>query len=452
MAYHLPMAYGGPNSNFPAGSRSTTPYSFREQDVDDIIRTTTFHRADDCRAALWFSPEEQRDILQSMAAPSTQPTDERADSLQDMPPQLQRSVLLSLDIRTIFKKHELDPAFRKTIRAFEPFRRAVFYGMTAVCALLRTGISTNVTLSQFDKVLCDPCCYICGKFGGFVFLPTWARCCVVCLPHACQYPPWSARSRRFYLTEKDVDDLEKNCDQAVNMCRKVYAQRETEVCLGTAYLWRTRQLPMPRQVNNAVKAFMDRGEREQQALRFWNMNYEVLRAFEMRAQIRFPHPRTLIPNNTNMEQAVCVLPYYNKLTNRVDAGLECAGCQLNTEIKTIHIDMTQNPAYKPTRDCPSRAKAWEQTAYTRDNFLKHFRWCLGAQRLWERRDEDKELLSHLPMVPAECNFKHSQSEDIKGNRLECGCSLPWGTSTNDEACNFSHYSTRCLAGPSRGKV
>ncbi|KAF1842493.1 uncharacterized protein K460DRAFT_380330 [Cucurbitaria berberidis CBS 394.84] len=80
----------------------------------------------------------------------------------------------------------------------------------------------------------------------------------------------------------------------------------------------------------------------------------------------------------------CALPYYDKLTGKVEHGLSCAGCQLGLEKDIIG----------------TRGEKWAFEArdkvYARDGFLQHFRWCEQAQLLWRSSGEGNNRPTELP--------------------------------------------------------
>lgn len=60
------------------------------------------------------------------------------------------------------------------------------YALEALCASLRTHIASWFTIHDLFNAMCTRDCVLCGSFGGFIFLPTFMRCCFPCIKTARQ--------------------------------------------------------------------------------------------------------------------------------------------------------------------------------------------------------------------------------------------------------------------------
>lgn len=47
--------------------------------------------------------------------------------------------------------------------------------------ILQTRVASWYTISDLFRLLCTRDCRLCGSFGGFIFLPTFIRCCFSCI-------------------------------------------------------------------------------------------------------------------------------------------------------------------------------------------------------------------------------------------------------------------------------
>ncbi|KAJ5735590.1 uncharacterized protein N7483_000715 [Penicillium malachiteum] len=81
----------------------------------------------------------------------------------------------------------------------------------------------------------------------------------------------------------------------------------------------------------------------------------------------------------------CALPYYDKVTGKVERGISFAGCQLAIEKNIVTTASTK--FIFDARD----------KVYARDGFLDHFKWCEQAQILWKSSAEGAKKPTEIPL-------------------------------------------------------
>ncbi|KAI0425655.1 hypothetical protein F5Y09DRAFT_93644 [Xylaria sp. FL1042] len=332
----------------PRGYRSATECRFDEEQTDAIVRTAAYHRKDYCLSVIWFSPREHVDIRPSIATPFRRTSNVGLGSLDWLPLELLHDTLFRLDMHSLFKFRQTNLRSRQTVDSLKQYQLVVSHGLNLLCALLRTGLAIGISLLDFYNALCTKACTLCGEFGGFIFLLTWKRCCFKCLKGApeTQVQTLTAVRRQFHLTKVELDQLRsfRTLPGIYSMKESVHKSRIAIVSVHQAILICRRQ---PHARAQAQPASSERNQK---------FNF----------------------------MGSCALPYYDKLTGKVEHGISCAGCQLALEKDIIG----------------TRGEKWAFEArdkvYARDGFLEHFRWCEQAQLLWRSSGEGNNRPTELP--------------------------------------------------------
>ncbi|PYI11279.1 hypothetical protein BO78DRAFT_130800 [Aspergillus sclerotiicarbonarius CBS 121057] len=333
----------------PRGYRSTTEYRFNEEQTDAIVRTTAYHRRDYCLSVIWYSAREHIDIRSSIATPFQRTAIVGLGNLDRLPLELLFDILYRLDMHSLFKFRQINLRSRQMVDSLKQYQRVVAHGLNLFCALLRTRLSIDVSLLDFYNALCTKTCSLCGEFGGFIFLPTWKRCCIKCLQEApeTQVRTLASVRKQLHMTKVEIKQLRsfKSLPGIYSMNESAQKSRITIVSLHQATLACKRE---PNVLAQAQPASLDR-----------NQKYNFMGA--------------------------CALPHYDQNTGRVECGISCAGCQLAIEKDIIG----------------TRGTKWGYEArdkvYARDGFLDHFRWCEQAQLLWRSSGEGKNRPPGLPV-------------------------------------------------------
>lgn len=322
--------------------RMTREMLQREQD-DAIIRTTGYHRRDYGMSVVHVWPSDHSKVRSSILTSSIVSRAGLGD-LDRLPVELLLQALRQMDMQALFDLRRVNLRARQIVDSLKEYKAAVSYGLTAYCALLRMKLAAHVTLLDFYRVLCSQDCTFCGKFGGFVFLPTWIRCCFECIeedPETRMVTVAEVR-RLFRLTRAEVG-RQRSFQALPGIYTTGLYSMEKSYQRG-----RVKLVPyFP-----AMKEFGDRldtSAARSQHQPFWDPIHNFM--------------------------ASCELPYYDPRARTVEYGISCAGCERSIA--------GQAPGQAPSR---ATTAPWDRV-FSRDNFLKHFKICAHAQKLWASSPE-----------------------------------------------------------------
>ncbi|KAI6082224.1 hypothetical protein F4821DRAFT_218265 [Hypoxylon rubiginosum] len=329
--------------------RSSAEYPLRQEDTDAIVRVAAYHRRDYDLAVIWFSPREHANIRLSIMTPFQRNSNSGLGSLDRLPLELLRNILLQLDMSSLFKFRQTNLPSRQTVDFLMEHRMVVSHGLNLFCALLRTRLGSRIPLLDFHRVLCTKTCAVCGEFGGFVYLLTWTRCCFKCLRYSAELRVeyLDPSQERLYLAKaKSVRPV------TFKTLPGTYSMNQSE-CESRFTIISARQATIPP------------------------------RPPLPGCPLAFPRPDPSIMLNF---MASCALPYYDKRTGNIERGVSCAGCQLALEKGII--------GPRPER----WVFAGPDKIYAIDGYLEHFRWCEQSQLLWESSECGSRRPTGLPGV------------------------------------------------------
>ncbi|RBR06136.1 uncharacterized protein FIESC28_11151 [Fusarium coffeatum] len=339
------------------GYRSVTDHRFKDEDKDAIIRTVSYHREDFDRAVIWFSPDQHADVRPSIATPFPRTSNVGLGILDCLPPELLNDVLFRLDVHSLFKFRQTNLRSRQMVDSLKQYQMVVSHGLNLFCALLRTSLAIDTPLLDFYDILCTKNCSLCGEFGGFVSLLIWKRCCFGCIKKApeCQVHTRTAAPKEHHLTKNESKQL-----------RSFKALPGKYTIVGGSM--HQRRITVV--------------SRHQTDLILSRENNSLEEAGPLRP---FPSPKFNL-------MASCALPYYDKLTGKVENGIACAGCQLALERGIIGFRI---------EECALVAR---DKVHAPEGFLEHFRCCEQAQRLWESSCGGTKKPAQLPEIARRCGY------------------------------------------------
>lgn len=221
---------------------------------------------------------------------------------------------------------------REIISSIWEYRQLSEHALECICALLRTGIAPHVSIDTLYSALTTKICHFCNSFSGFLFLPTATRCCFSCIETAT-----TTGLRAAPLTK-----------------------------LSTASGVSPRQLKKTIPILHTLpgKYSMDEVKRTRRALVVAETHcLDVLRRNKVKeAQSTFNSWRQS-PIWSFM--ASSSLPYFDPITNQIESGVSCKGCQQAVE------------------DAPSEeTHRRRERVYSREEFMAHFQQCKEARNFW----------------------------------------------------------------------
>lgn len=152
----------------PPGYLSDTEFRFPKNKADAIIFTVSFPRKEFCRSFIWFPPSQHDGIRQSITSPFQRSSNPALGPLERLPAELLNNILLGLDLQSLFNFGQTNLKSREAVYSLKQYRLVLSHGLNLVCALLRTGVATSVSLLDCYRALCTKACAICDGFGGFI--------------------------------------------------------------------------------------------------------------------------------------------------------------------------------------------------------------------------------------------------------------------------------------------
>lgn len=341
-------------SPWPQWVRSQAPYSFRPEDEDAILQAISYHREDIDLEVISFPDGAHNNVATSLSSVFRFPPDPRDDNpastsssfrestsslgnIDILPLELINDVCLRLDMESLYHLRQTNSRARQIIHSMHEYKAIVNHALSPLCALLRTGSASGVTLKDFFKLLCTQNCSVCGDgYGNLVFLPTWIRCCSWCLGnYASQIgtTPLTIVKQEFKLSEASLGNL----PTFTTLPGDYSMEQHTSLC---------RQTVVP--TESAISAYREENNRADPT---WDMMFEV------------------VVESTDHEMC-CAIPSYNPKSKQIQNGLSCKGCQIAVRDGIVPSNLN---------DPDSNA---DRIVYGRNQILRHFVHCKQAQILW----------------------------------------------------------------------
>lgn len=308
----------------------------------DIIRVASFHQADYDRAVIRKNPDDYNRLRESLNQPNRAPTT-GLGSLDTLHLELLYEVFDLLDMRTLFRFRQVNLCALEFVTSTRVYQVIMNHALEAFCVCLQTQIAPWYTLRDLFKVLCTRDCVLCGAFGGFIFLPTFTRCCLSCVDKAPQL-------RALHLASALKTHIHSTATRV---------QRSVPVL---------RAMP--------GKYSMGGVFRKKRALILAEV--DVMRSPGARGQqCQSPHENLQVRLLRCM--ATTALPYFNKERGDSENGISCLGCQIPVAREMAR--MVYSASGSPDDGELLRILPRDRV-YSRDGFMEHFQECLEAQAAW----------------------------------------------------------------------
>jgi hypothetical protein len=320
--------------------RSEEEFGFESVHEKDIIRVAAYHRRDFDLAVIRFNMQEHEPIRRSMSQCFRRVPTGRPKMLESLPIEILHEVCLLIDVASLLRFRQINLRTREVVSVLYEYRAITSHALGALCAVLRTGLAPRFTIRDLYTMLSTQNCLLCGNFGGFVFLPSFTRCCFACIKSAPQFRMLSlmAAKKKFGLSLQ----LMRRSLPVMYTVPGIYSMDETP---------RKRRIYIVAEYH-AVTA---------------------IQRSQVEANLQGPSTQSLTPAaevSSMRFLASTVLPYVDKSTGQVQYGVCCKDCQIALE--TGLIGSRGEAADFATRD----------RVYSLEGFLRHFRWCAQAQNLW----------------------------------------------------------------------
>lgn len=148
---------------------------------------TAFRRKEPARDVLNLYPNESPQKTKPKlyeAPPSSQLTRNNSPPstplLGDLPPELMRQVLLSLDLTSLGMLRRVNTAARRLIESLPEYSLLRKHASYTLRVMDATKCTSYFQIRWLFRELCHPRCRTCSDFGPFLYLPTITRSCLKC--------------------------------------------------------------------------------------------------------------------------------------------------------------------------------------------------------------------------------------------------------------------------------
>ncbi|PKY01555.1 hypothetical protein P168DRAFT_292658 [Aspergillus campestris IBT 28561] len=316
-------------------------YQFDPEDAGDIIYLTSYRHMRSEMSVININPRYHRyvghSICQTVYTPRT-----NLGYLDKLPLELLHDICINyLDLRSLFTFRHTNRRAQIVVHNIRGYRTFTTHALGALCAIFRSQIARWYTLRDLLGLLYQRDCTFCGRFGGYVSLTSFTRCCYLCLSHLPQLEVATVDEITMYysLAEEDLEDVPKMW-----------------MVGGQVYSWPGFWCKWPIHVVAEGHISGPDGCGFIDQIRFL-----LDPAFP-----KNPHPLRLM--------TATHLPYVDRASGHVEYGVACIGCAVGFEgiIRADEVSELGDKYYH-----------LEDIVYSEEGFIKHFRQCPISQVIWE---------------------------------------------------------------------
>lgn len=294
--------------------------------------------------------------LQASDSPPQPLTD--AGAFSRLPLELVHLVYRQLDIASLMRMRRLNRSARQTVDALPEYRLLTTHAVSALGAILKTGVAPKTTIAALHTVLCTAECAVCGAFGGCLSIPTCSRCCFTCI--------------------RDADELSMTTPKAAESYFGLgYSDMQTMIAV-------LRTLPgkySDQQTSRSRRFLVISMAQARKAAN--ELRLEPVKIDARQSEIF--HQKQLKEERVRRLMTAIVMPHLDVRTGDVQMGVSCKGCQVNLERRV-----------RPGPSGHFESKQKRDQLYSREGFLAHFNDCMAARAMWI---ESKEGTVIKPWYP-----------------------------------------------------
>lgn len=257
--------------------------------------------------------------------------------LGTLPPELLWMVFRHLTCDDLETLHSCSTGGRMAVLAFPQYHNLLQHAPSILAILKETRLARSFTITKIYETFVSALCTTCGQFGGYVFLPSFARCCLQCAETDLKFLPISrdGAKKEFGVKGKKILDRLPQ----LTVIEGYYSTFAEEVKYYTQHLTLlSRELVEKMRDPNVIPMPARHNLRE--------MSYLYIKAHQ-RYMALTPLP-CFIPNSASLEN-----------------GVYCAGCALGKHRFSQCSDLGR--------------------LHDSRHVLSHLQSCLGAQALLTKR-------------------------------------------------------------------
>ncbi|KAF4439537.1 F-box domain Skp2 [Fusarium acutatum] len=153
-------------------------------DAASILDVCAYHRHDFDLVLIRSRPHENQVVRESIEKPFTTTPTVKLGALDILPNELLNIILRNLDLLSYFWFRHVNRRSRLLASELQEYKVVVRHGIEGFGGMLRTRLATHFTFEDMYRALIDETCSFYKNFGGFLYLPTAARCCFACIENA----------------------------------------------------------------------------------------------------------------------------------------------------------------------------------------------------------------------------------------------------------------------------
>lgn len=298
-----------------------------------ILDVCAYHQRDFDLVLVRSRPHETLTVLRSLQTPFESVLSSGLGILDSLPVELLWIILDNLDLLSYFRFRRINRRARALATAVPKYQSVIKYGLEGLRGALRAGLSQNWTIRDLYNPLIRENCELCGKFGGFLFLPTAIRCCFACI--------------------RNAPELRVMCTSTFCRLAKISTKRLHQA-LGS----QLRTVP-------GLYSMEEKRARRPKSLIGANMaiaKLQLLGILDQDAALALSGRNEQI-NYRFMSSTA--FPWYDLNTDDVENGVSCKGCQIRVENSLAGSDKRDR-------------------VFSKSGYLLHFESCKEAQELWEQ--------------------------------------------------------------------
>ena len=318
-------------------------------------------------------------------------------TLDQLPLEIIEAVIRQLDFPSLARFSSVCASSHGIVARAPQITSLKNHARRVLTVLSKTGLLGYFTVQKLYSTLRSVECSHCGEIGSFVFLPTFERCCYLCLRQDTAL--WAASVDEV----REVFGLNSEQLSALPVCHTLrtdlHPHEEKLVSVKQAKeLAAQNDGPGDREVNmDAIPASIT-GAPTTILIEKCRARYRLLRAvsFDTDSSSRIPHAE----NNTDPEldyfqyRAAMCLPFFTA-AGQVEHGLWCRGCNAHDYTRhTCYLKDDDSGISKFLLPDIDGCRLWREglslRAWTRNGFLEHVKDCEGVKTLpLEEEDSDE---------------------------------------------------------------
>lgn len=298
-------------------------------DKMDIIRTASYHRRGFDVSVLRKTPRDHDQVRSSLlqTIPTTSLT---LGEIKFLPLDVILDIFSLLDIQSLFNFRHVNRRALQLVARTRGYDVVIRHALGSLRAILRTKVASWFTILDLFKALCS------SSFGGFIFLPSFMRCCFCCfrMDHLPSVAQVSTVKELFKPSQSYLRGL----------------------------------VPM---VTTLPGSYADIVRTQ----RYQIMPTEFVGTLSARGR----HSTSRLQVSLSLKYMVTTsLPYLDVESGVLQNGICCSGC--DAFLRKDHLEISPNPSLEDLWTLRDKV-------YSYDEFMEHFRGCREAQSLWKLNNQ-----------------------------------------------------------------